>query len=1186
MNTLEEQIQPLPRLEVQLNGQLVHALLDTGASKSFVSAELLHPDEIPVTYKEVRLASGQQLRARGPVALQISLNGQRINLQAYVLPAMQERLILGQEWMIEEQATLDFQHNCVYFGTTYRQSAYWTAHRDPQKYAPPVHLTPENVPEARKEFYETVLNEFPELFQENLRQPTTRLTTHVIRLKDKKPFKIQRYRYSPQQKSIIQQEIAKMLAAGVIRRSHSAFCSPIVIVQKKDGKNRFCVDYRQLNAQTEDEVAQLPPIRETLHELGPATVFTSLDLRSGYWQVPVDEASVPYTAFSAPDGATYEFLVMPFGLKCAPSTFQKLMTEVLAGYIDNFVKVYLDDIIIYSTSHEEHQHHLRLVLERLRTHGLRCSLEKCHFGADALDYLGYRVTAHNNRPQEKHVLQVRNFPRPTTMKELQSFLGTANWLREYVPDFAALAAPLTGLVGKKHFRWTDEAEVAFENLKEALAKPLTLSRPDPRLPFHLQTDASMHGMGAVVYQITPEGERRIISCASAKFTATEQKYHCNEQETLCVVWACKRYRALLGDRQFTLVTDSRALSWLDKYKDDRAKLTRWALLLQEYNFKVQHCPGKSNQLPDYLSRNPGGPEYQTEEISEERLLPPEVPVTAQPLNQSSATPSTARHTEPSSDKQKFVVHSQKANSHKKPRRKRRVPLAFVQPTTITVAQVEVEDEPATLLERIKHAQADSVEYQATRARWQRMHDGEEDATQPWQRTLRDDYTVRDGLIWFTRDDRNSLVVPQQYWQRVIHHYHDEAGHPGRDETIAAIRRLYHWPAMTKQVKTYVRHCLICASIKRGGALQPNAPLHPRPPTRPWQVVSFDVMGPYAETRNKNRFLLVLTDTFSKWVEIQAVPTTGANTIVRFLTETFHRWGFPERIITDNGPQFRSLTWQRFLRRHDITGYTSPVYHQRANPVERRNQEIKKALRLNTRDQPENRWDEGLTEAIFNLHTRRNAATGMSPSQALLGAPLVKPGEWAHPVNQEEVHNNAREREARIQQVQRRQQVYARNLFPVPREAQVHFHVGDQVLVRTFPGTSTALSAPWSGPFPVVTVLGDNTYEVDRNGSQFPIHVDDLRPAPVPLPEPQEDEPGPDAPDDDASEPPSSDDEIDPISEASSQPQGKPAELRSLESAQAEPSQSVRHAVTIEDCHDDSEDPQPISGEIAIIGLWP
>jgi hypothetical protein len=351
-------------------------------------------------------------------------------------------------------------------------------------------------------------------------------------------------------------------------------------------------------------------------------VFSAIDLKSGYWQIPMDKASKHLTAFATPDGATYQYRVMPFGLKNAPATFQKLMTRVLEGHLGKFAHVYLDDIIIFSRDHREHLVHLRLILERLQEYGLRCATEKCRFGVTELPYLGHIVGGNHNRPQPKHLEQIRSAPTPTTRKQLQSFLGLANWVRDYVPRFAELAAPITDLLNKKgRYRWTEEAQQAFEALKEAMSRPLHLHRPDPRKRFFLQTDASGVGIAAVLYQ-EEEDRRLVISHASAKLNQTQQKDHINEQECLAIVWAVRRYRAYLEDQEFTLRTDNKALLWLNTAKNSNAKLTRWALLLQEFKFQVEHCPGKSNQLPDLLSRDPTGPELTEEAESVDRMFFP------------------------------------------------------------------------------------------------------------------------------------------------------------------------------------------------------------------------------------------------------------------------------------------------------------------------------------------------------------------------------------------------------------------------------------------------------------------------------------------------------------------------------------------------------------------------------------
>lgn len=248
--------------------------------------------------------------------------------------------------------------------------------------------------------------------------------------------------------------------------------------------------------------------------------------------------------------------------------------------------------------------HLQLVLERFRIHELHCGLKKCTFAKTEVEYLGHLISANKNRAHPKHIQQLPNFPRPRNVKQERWFLGVAGWLREFIPQFSKKAAPLTDLLGtKKKFIWNREAELAFEKLKEEASRDLILSRPNFKNRFILQTDASKVGMAAVLYQ-EEEGEKKIISYISAKFNNTEKNYHINEAECYAAVWAIKKYKAYLEGNRFVLRTDSRSLTWLEKFKETKQKFIRWALLLQEFDFDIEHVSGKHNELPDYLSRNP------------------------------------------------------------------------------------------------------------------------------------------------------------------------------------------------------------------------------------------------------------------------------------------------------------------------------------------------------------------------------------------------------------------------------------------------------------------------------------------------------------------------------------------------------------------------------------------------------
>ncbi|XP_018574912.1 uncharacterized protein K02A2.6-like [Anoplophora glabripennis] len=253
------------------------------------------------------------------------------------------------------------------------------------------------------------------------------------------------------------------------------------------------------------------------------------------------------------------------------------------------------------------------------------------------------------------------------------------------------------------------------------------------------------------------------------------------------------------------------------------------------------------------------------------------------------------------------------------------------------------------------------------------------------------------------------------------------------------------------------------------------------------------MGPYNETPKKNRFLIVLMDVCSKWVEAVPVPKVRPKILIDFLERTFQQWGYPETIMSDNDKSFTSDALARYFAQHRITQYLTPIYHQRSNPVERRNQELKKLLRVHCLQRGEDRWDTCLGQILFTLRNRENAATGVSPSVALLGAPLVKPGEWNIPEVRQPILNTPQQRENRLEQIRRRQIVFNRNLIPEHVEPKVIFNIGDRVFIRSFAGVKTPLGPTWSGPYRVVRVCGLNVYEVKRNDSSVLVHVDDLRP---------------------------------------------------------------------------------------------
>jgi transposase InsO family protein len=1027
--------QQLPQVQALLVGRELQAALDTRASANFINGRIIKPQTRRRT--TVQLAGEDStIPSTGSATLEVSIGDQTYIEEFLVVDQLSVDVILGDPWLRHAHVTLDYGLRCAHHGTTQRSTTYWTGRRLPPTGVIPSPQVQHGFPADLTNAFMDVLETFRSVSDHANCIGAVRAVTHTIRLKKDEPFRLRPYPVSDKKKKQLFQCVQEMLAAGVIERSVSDYCSPAVLVTKKDGTVRFCTDYRKLNLLTEDEAAPLPKISDALREFGSATVFSAIDLKSGYWQIPMDKASKHLTAFATPDGATYQYRVMPFGLKNAPATFQKLMTRVLEGHLGKFAHVYLDDIIIFSRDHREHLVHLRLILERLQEYGLRCATEKCRFGVTELPYLGHIVGGNHNRPQPKHLEQIRSAPTPTTRKQLQSFLGLANWVRDYVPRFAELAAPITDLLNKKsRYRWTEEAQQAFEALKEAMSRPLHLHRPDPRKRFFLQTDASGVGIAAVLYQ-EEEDRRQVISHASAKLNQTQQKYHINEQECLAIVWAVRRYRAYLEDQEFTLRTDNKALLWLNTAKNSNAKLTRWALLLQEFKFQVEHCPGKSNQLPDLLSRDPTGPELTEEAESVDRMFFP------------------------------WTGTTEAANNT----------------TTTTLAAAEV----VTLADEIKLAQQQDPEFPGIVRRLETI--AETGPEEPGDAAFARHYEIRDGHLWL-RAEPPLLWVPPAARARVLHEFHDspDAGHPGREETIRAIRTQYTWPTLSKDADQHLRACLICATTKRG-PIQARAPRRAYIPKRPWQTIAIDYMGPYEETPSGNQFLLVVTDIFSKWVEAFPIRRATAKATVRALeNEVFCRWGYPSAIISDNGTQFTSEEFRRACRRWKTRHWPTAIYHPQANPAERRNQELKKLMRILTQEPTPKPWDETIPKGLFNLRKRRNAATGQSPSELLLGFEITRPGQWD--MNNQAVQTTAEER----QQLAEENLARYRRRYDERNRQPPTYEIGDQVLVRRH--TPPGLRSRWIGPLSITGITGENCYKIDRGTSETVEHVDNIRPAP-------------------------------------------------------------------------------------------
>ena len=456
----------------------------------------------------------------------------------------------------------------------------------------------------------------------------TKGTVHSIPTPDIPPERaihVKSYRIPEVHHQEVNNQVEQMLEDGIIVPSSSPWNFPILVVPKKidaSGKRkwRICVDFRKLNEVTIGDSFPLPNIQDILDKLGRSRYFTALDCASGYLQIPISESDRMKTAFSTSQGH-YEYTRMPFGLKAAPATFQRLMNNVLTGLIGIRCLVYLDDIVLFGETVEEHNSKLRDVFDRLRKHNLKLQPDKCEFLKQELSYLGHIVSANGVKPDPNKVEAVVRFPTPINATQIKSFLGLAGYYRRFIQNFSAIARPLTELLKKENsFEWKDEQQKSFDALKWKLVNPPILQYPDFTKSFVLTTDASQNAIGCILSQ-GKIGSDLPIAYASRTLNSAERNYSTVEKELLAIVWGCKHFRPYLLGRKFSIVTDHKPLTWIFSVKDPSSRLLRWRLLLEEYQYEVEYKAGKRNTNADALSRDPNLCALITsDELTEDRKL--------------------------------------------------------------------------------------------------------------------------------------------------------------------------------------------------------------------------------------------------------------------------------------------------------------------------------------------------------------------------------------------------------------------------------------------------------------------------------------------------------------------------------------------------------------------------------------
>jgi hypothetical protein len=861
------------------------------------------------------------------------------------------------------------------------------------------------------------------------------------------------YSLSPVELEALRKFLDENISYGLLRSSSSPHGAPVLFVKKKDGSLRLCVDFRGLNQITKKDRYPLPLIADLLDSPSRAKVYTKIDLRSAYHLVRIAEGDEWKTAFRTRYGS-YEWLVMPEGLTNAPAAFQRFVNSVFADMLDVCVIVYLDDILIYSQDLASHKKHVREVLLRLRKHRLYAKPEKCAFHTTSVEYLGYLLSPDGLTMSSEKIQAIVDWPEPRKVKDVQSFLGFANFYRRFIFNYSDIVVPLTRLT-RKGVLWdfSEDCRKSFETLKKAFTSAPVLTHWIPNVPIVVETDASDYAIAGILSIVCPDSELRPVAFYSRTLTAPELNYDTHDKELLAIHEAFRTWRHYLegSSEPIDVVTDHKNLEYFSTTKLLSRRQARWSEFLHHFNLIIRFRPGKLGAKPDSLTRR--WDVYPKEGDKDYAQVNPH---NFRPVFTSEQFASSLRAS------------------------------TLVTPVLRAAVLMDIDQLHKDILTALPNDPIASNHLpEPSDPRW----------------TMDDRGFLRcDNRIYVPESNNLRLRVLQTT------HDHPLSGHFGQNRTLELIRREYTWPGIRTYVQDYVKSCTTCARAKvprhKPYGLLKQLPI----PEKPWNSISMDFIEHLPDSSGFTAILVIIDRLSKQAIFIPTHDTITSPDLARlFVLHVFSKHGVPSHVTSDRGTEFVSHFFRSLGKALDMVLHFTSGYHPEGDgQTERANQTLEQYLRIYCNYQQDN-WSELLPLAEFAYNNAPSATTGVSPFFANKG---YHPNLSVHP---ERDLSSARAREYAIDldelhQFLREEMAHAQERYQGPADARrkpaPDLKIGDQVFVKAkyFRSTrpSKKLSEKNLGPFEIIARPGTHSFTIrlpDSMRSVHPVfHVSQLEPA--------------------------------------------------------------------------------------------